>query len=167
MLEKITALVTYVDGVLTDGRIIYDSSGSDIKEFNVRDGAGLKYWQRVGYRAAILTGRESATVERRAGELGIEIVEQNAKQKAAAFEKILSRLGCDAKEVAYVGDDLPDLPVMRQVGFAAAVADAVPEVREAADYVTKAAGGAGAVREVVEHILKAQGRWQEILSRYM
>lgn len=166
MLEEITALVMDVDGVLTDGGIIYSSSGSDVKEFNVRDGAGLKYWQRAGHKAALLSGRESATVERRAAELGIEVVMQGAKQKIPAFEKILAKLGCTAKEVAYIGDDLPDLPVMRRAGFAVAVADAAPEVGDAADYVTKAPGGRGAVREVIEHILRAQGRWKDIMARY-
>jgi 3-deoxy-D-manno-octulosonate 8-phosphate phosphatase (KDO 8-P phosphatase) len=122
---------------------------------------------RSGHQAALLTGRESTVVARRAAELGIVLVEQGATDKLPALARLLSAAGCVANEAAYVGDDLPDLPVMRAVGFAAAPADATEEVLAAADFVTKANGGAGAIREVVELVLKAQGRWAGILQRYL
>lgn len=165
-LAKIRLLVCDVDGVLTDGRIILDSTGAETKQFHVRDGSGLKYWRRAGRQAAFLSGRESPVVLRRAAELGVRLVEQGAKDKLPALRRLLKAARCTAQETAYIGDDLPDLPIFWRVGFRAAVADAVAEVREAADYVTRAAGGRGAVREVVELILKAQGRWPRILARY-
>ena len=165
-LSRIRLLISDVDGVLTDGRLIFDAAGVESKEFHVRDGAGLKYWIRAGHRAALLTGRESTVVARRAAELGIDLVEQGATDKLPALGRLLAAAGCAAAETAYLGDDLPDLPVLRAVGFAVAVADATEEVRAAADYVTAARGGWGAVREVVELILKAQGRWDGIMARY-
>jgi len=165
-LSKIRLLITDVDGVLTDGRIIVDSSGGECKEFHVRDGAGLRYWIRSGHQAALLTGRETLATAHRAAELGITLVEQGAKDKLPALERLLAAAGCTGAEAVYVGDDLPDLPVMRAVGLAVAVADATNEVLSAADYVTAARGGQGAIREVVELVLKAQGRWAGILKRY-
>lgn len=165
-LKRIRLLITDVDGVLTDGRIIYDSAGAESKAFHVRDGSGLKYWLRAGHQAAFLTGRQSAVVDRRAEELGIALVEQGARDKVPALERILAAAGCGDDEAAYLGDDLPDLPVFGRVGFRVAVADAVAELREAADYVTKLAGGRGAVRETIEMILRAQGRWAKIMERY-
>jgi len=165
-LAKIRLLICDVDGVLTDGRVIFDAAGVESKEFHVRDGAGLKYWIRSGHQAALLTGRESTVVARRAAELGIVLVEQGALDKLPALGRLLAAAGCAGAEAVYVGDDLPDLPVLRAVGLAVAVADATEEVRAAADYVTTARGGAGAIREVVELVLKAQGRWAGILERY-
>ena len=165
-LAKIRFLVCDVDGVLTDGRIILDSSGVETKAFHVRDGSGLKYWLRAGHRAALLSGRASPVVDRRAAELGITLVEQGAKDKLPAFERLLKAAGCAADETAFVGDDLPDLPVLRRAGFGVAVADAVAELRSAAAYTTQARGGRGAVREVVELLLKAQGKWAAVLERY-
>lgn len=165
-LKRIRLLVTDVDGVLTDGRITYDSNGAESKSFHVRDGSGLKYWLRAGHQAAFLTGRQSAVVDRRAAELGIVLVEQGAKDKRPALARILAAAGCGGDETAYVGDDLPDLPVFAAVAYRVAVADAVAELRAAADYVTKTPGGQGAVREVIELILRTQGRWATILERY-
>jgi len=165
-LVRIRLLVCDVDGVLTDGRIIYDSTGAETKQFHVRDGSGLKYWMRAGHTAALLSGRSCAATERRAAELGISLVEQGAKDMWPAMERILQAAGCTADEAAYVGDDLPDLPVMLRVGCPVAVADAVAEVRAAAHRVTALGGGQGAVREVIEWILKAQGRWDAIMARY-
>lgn len=165
-LAGICFLICDVDGVLTDGRIILDSSGVETKAFHVRDGSGLKYWLRAGHQAALLSGRESPAVDRRAAELGLTLVEQGAKDKLPAFERLLKAAGCTADEAAFVGDDLPDLPVLRRAGFGVAVADAVAEFRSAADYTTQARGGHGAVREVVELLLKAQGKWAGILERY-
>jgi 3-deoxy-D-manno-octulosonate 8-phosphate phosphatase (KDO 8-P phosphatase) len=164
--SRIRLLILDVDGVLTDGRIIIDDRGVEQKHFDVRDGAGLKYWHRAGHASAILTGRESPAVARRAAELGIAIVRQNAKDKVAAYESILAEAGVTDEEVAYVGDDVTDLPVLRRVGFSVAVADGAPEARAAALYVTQRPGGRGAVREVIEKLLRLQGRWGTIMQRY-
>ena len=162
----IELLVLDVDGVLTDGRVVLDADGREIKRFSVRDGAGLKYWQRAGGQVAILSGRSSPAVVARAVELGITNVVQNAKQKLPAYEALLERLGMTDARTAVMGDDLPDLPLLRRAGYALAPADAVEDVRAAADYVTAAAGGEGAVREAIEMLLKQAGRWDDIMARY-
>jgi len=167
MLDRIDLLVMDVDGVLTDGRIVYDSRGADVKAFHVLDGQAVKYWRRAGHKAAILSGRASSTIRRRAEELEIRTVVEDAKVKWPAFQKILKRLRRTADRVCYIGDDLPDLPVMARVGFAVATAGAVEEVKRAAHYVTRHEGGAGAVREAVELILKYQDRWDDLLQRYL
>lgn len=138
---RVELLVLDVDGVLTDGGIIYAESDVEIKAFHVRDGSGLKYWRDAGKRAAIITGRHSPAVTRRAGELAIDFVVQGAADKFAALQSILAATGLHAEQVAAVGDDLPDRPVLRAVGLAAAVADGCVEVRQAAHYVTRAKGG--------------------------
>jgi 3-deoxy-D-manno-octulosonate 8-phosphate phosphatase (KDO 8-P phosphatase) len=166
MLDAIDLLVMDVDGVLTDGRIIYDSRGVDTKAFNVLDGQGVRYWQRVGHEAAILSGRSSRAVLLRAKELGVGTVHLGAKDKWPVMQKILKKLGRTPDRVCYVGDDLVDLPVMARVGFAVAVPNAVDEVRRMAHYVTRAPGGHGAVRETIEMILRYQGRWASVLKRY-
>lgn len=160
-------LVLDVDGVLTRGEIFYTSGGDEGKAFCVKDGTGIKYWQRVGHVTAILSGRKSPVIERRAEELAIAEVVMGAKDKLPAFERICERLKLQPHECVYVGDDLPDIPVIRAAGLGLAVADAAVEVRECAAGVTEAPGGQGAVREVVEVLLKAQGLWQTILSRYL
>lgn len=167
--EKISSirfLILDIDGVMTDGSIIYGNNGEELKTFDVKDGAGMKYWRRAGHRAGIITGRSSAIVERRAAELDIEFVEMGAKDKTPAFRRMLEAAGVAPEETAMIGDDLPDMPLIARAGLGIAVADAVEEVKEAAMHVTKKAGGHGAVREAVEAILKAQGRWEGILSRY-
>lgn len=164
-LEKITLLLLDCDGVLTDGTIYFDSQGFELKAFHTHDGAGLKYLQRAGLKAAILSGRDSAPVEARARELGIEAF-QGEKDKAAAYERIKAHFGVTDEQVCYVADDLTDIPVLRRAGYAVAVPDARPEVKQLAHYVTTAAGGRGAVREVVELILKAQGKWAGVIKRY-
>ncbi len=165
-LERIELLVLDVDGVLTDGRIVLDADGREGKQFSALDGAGLKYWQRAGRQAAILSGRSSRAVIARAAELGIAVVVQNAKRKLPAYEKLLSDMGRSDQQTAVMGDDLPDLPLMRRCGLAVAPANAVEEVRAAAAYVTTARAGAGAVREVVEYVLKGTGEWSRIMERY-
>jgi 3-deoxy-D-manno-octulosonate 8-phosphate phosphatase (KDO 8-P phosphatase) len=157
-------LVLDVDGVLTDGRITYTAHGVEVKSFHVRDGSGLVYWQRLGGRVAIISGRSSAAVDVRAAELGITLVRQGAADKWAAFAALLEETGLRPDEVCVVGDDLPDLPLLCTCGLAVAVADACPEARAAAHYVTQAPGGHGAVREVVELILRAQGRWEALVQ---
>lgn len=165
-LDDIRMLVLDVDGVLTDGKIVFTESGELIKAFHVQDGTGIKFWHRAGRQSAVISGRESSTVERRCRELGIEHVYQGMKDKTPALESLLARTKLDLRELAYVGDDLVDLPIMHRVGFPVAVANARPEVREAARYVTRARGGEGAVREVVELLLRRQGLWDGIMTRY-
>lgn len=160
-------LIVDIDGVMTDGSICYTSSGEELKTFNVKDGAGIKYWLRAGHAAGIITGRSSPMVMRRAEELGIELVEMNAKAKLPAFRAILEEAGVTPSEVAMIGDDLPDYPLVLRAGLGVAVADAVDEVKEVADLVTKKEGGRGAVREVIEYILKTQGRWDTIMEHYL
>lgn len=164
--KKIKIIILDVDGVMTDGKIIYSGNGEEIKEFDVRDGYGIKLAKRAGLDIAIITGRSSGIIERRAQELGIERVYQKALNKIDAFNDILQSGGYSEDEMAYVGDDLPDLPVMRRVGLSIAVNDAVDEVAEIAHMVTDNCGGRGAVREVIDFILKVQGSWDSIMGRY-
>jgi 3-deoxy-D-manno-octulosonate 8-phosphate phosphatase (KDO 8-P phosphatase) len=164
---KIELLLLDVDGVLTDGSIMYTDAGAEVKRFHVRDGSGLKLWHLAGKRSAIVSGRKSQAVERRAAELGIAPVLQGQSDKLPAFGVLVTVTGLRAEQVCAIGDDLPDLPVMRRAGLAVAVADACAEVRKAADYVTAVAGGRGAVRDAVEWLLKLQGSWAELLGRYM
>jgi 3-deoxy-D-manno-octulosonate 8-phosphate phosphatase (KDO 8-P phosphatase) len=162
----IELLVLDVDGVLTDGQVIYAGAEAEIKAFHVRDGSALAIWKRVGKRAALISGRDSPAVTRRAAELGVEPVLQGSADKLAALRHIVSGIGVALEHVAAIGDDLPDLPVLAHVGLAVAVADACPEVREAAHYVTQAPGGRGAVREAIELVLRCQGIWQGVVEGY-
>jgi 3-deoxy-D-manno-octulosonate 8-phosphate phosphatase (KDO 8-P phosphatase) len=162
----IDLLIVDVDGVLTDGGIIYSDDGAELKQFHVRDGSGLKIWRFVGKRAALITGRRSKLVEVRAAELGIDPVIQGAVDKVPAYRDLLRSGGWRTEQVCYVGDDVPDLPLLRNCGLAVAVADACPEVVAEAHYVTRAAGGRGAVREAIELILRCQGHWQTIVERF-
>lgn len=165
-LAHIKLLLLDVDGVMTDGRIIFDDQGRELKAFDVKDGHGLKLVQRAGIKVGIITGRQSEVVVRRAAELGIDLVYQGAKEKLVPFRQILSDLELSAQEVAYVGDDLVDLPILLQVGFSATVADAVAEVRSRVDLVTDRAGGRSAVREICDYLLQHSGRWDEVTRRY-
>ena len=165
-LENIELLCLDVDGVLTDGGIYLDDHGIETKRFHVRDGLGLRAWMKLGYYAAIITGRKGMATAHRARELGIEHVIVGSDDKAAALEAVVSQLGLTASETAVIGDDLPDLPMMSKAGYAMAVADAASEVRSAAAFVTTRPGGQGAVREAVEHLLKAKGRWDEAIGLY-
>lgn len=162
----IELLLVDVDGVLTDGVIALDDHGVETKHFHVRDGSALSLWRKCGKRAAILSGRWAPAVDRRAAELGIAPVIQGAADKGPPFRALIRELGLDARQVCYVGDDLPDLPVLRAVGLAACPADAAEEVRAAAHFVATAPGGKGAVREVVETVLKLQGGWQELVAHF-
>jgi len=153
--------------VLTDGRIILSSDGGQIKFFDVRDGFGLVLARQAGLRTAIITAERSRVVTFRARRLKVDWVAQFARDKGKAFRRCLRHFRIPAMETAFVGDDLLDLPVLTQVGFSAAVAGAVPEVKERVHYVTRLQGGRGAVREVIEFILKAQGRWLGIVGRYL
>jgi 3-deoxy-D-manno-octulosonate 8-phosphate phosphatase (KDO 8-P phosphatase) len=164
--QPIEALVLDVDGVLTDGGIIYTDRGDELKVFNVRDGSGLTLWQKLGKKSALITGRRSEIVVRRGMELGMKPIVQGADNKLTALQTVLKELKLKPEEVCYVGDDVPDLGALREVGLAVAVADACPEALEDAHYVTAARGGQGAVREVIELILKCQGTWDDLVAQY-
>jgi len=164
---EIQLLVMDVDGVLTDGTVLINGDGSEGKFFNLQDGHGIRMWQRAGLHVAFLSGRFSEATKRRAEQLEVEYCVQDCFEKLPEFKKILEQTGIAAKKTAYIGDDLLDLPVIKYAGFGAAVANAVDEVKEAADYITTRCGGNGAVREVIEYILKKSGRWEELMKRYL
>lgn len=162
----ITLIVMDVDGVLTAGGIALNDRGIEHKDFFVRDGSAVALWRKAGHRAAILSGRNARCVDRRAAELGIHPVIQGTPHKAEPFRKLLRELNVTPNQVCYIGDDLPDLPALLSVGFAACPADAVPEVRAAVHYVAEANGGRGAVREIIETILKSQNAWDALIAPY-
>jgi 3-deoxy-D-manno-octulosonate 8-phosphate phosphatase (KDO 8-P phosphatase) len=164
---RIKLLLMDCDGVLTDGRIWVLENGEDQKAFHTRDGLGIDLLHRAGLKSGIISGRTSSALERRAQSLGVSYLWQGRDDKRQAFADTLAQAQVTNEEVAFIGDDLTDLPLMGQSGLAVAVADAVAEVRERAHYVTKANGGNGAVREVVELILKAQGRWDDLVKSYL
>ncbi len=166
-LAAITLLVLDVDGVLTDGHLTICGDGAESKAFHTHDGHGLRMWQRAGLNVALISGRQSEPTQRRAEQLEIAHVFQDCHFKLPTLKQLLAELHVDAGQVAYIGDDLPDLPVIRFVGFGVAVANAVDEVKAQADYVTTRSGGDGAVREVVEMILKGSDRWQPLMERYL
>ena len=163
----IKLLLMDCDGVLTDGRIWVLEGGEDQKTFHTRDGLGIELLHRAGLSSGIISGRTSSAVEHRAQGLGMSFVWQGCEDKQKAFSDTLAQAGLTNGEVAFVGDDLNDIPLMLQSGLGVAVADAAPETREHAHYVTNARGGRGAIREVVELILKSQGRWDELVKHYI
>ena len=164
-LAAIELLLLDVDGVLTDGRIWFDADGREYKSFHVHDAAGIVYWHRAGGRSGFLSGRGGDIVERRARELGVHELVLKRIDKAAALHEILARQKVAPAQTAYVGDDLLDLPVLREVGFAATVPEARPEVAAACHFVTHRSAGFGAVRDVVEELLRARGVWHRVLER--
>ena len=155
-----------VDGVLTDGRIAYANSGDELKFFDVTDGMGLALWSRAGLKSAILTGKKSKIVAKRSRIMHIDKVYQNAFRKLDVFNKILSDFKFSAEHVCFIGDDVVDIPVLKRVGFSISVPNAVEETKKNAHYVTNKAGGRGAVREVIDMILKVQGKWDKVMKRY-
>jgi 3-deoxy-D-manno-octulosonate 8-phosphate phosphatase (KDO 8-P phosphatase) len=162
----IRLLVLDIDGVLTDGRVVYDDQGGEIKYFDVTDGHGIKLLMRAGVKVALLSGRKSRANRTRARDLGIEELIEDCKVKLPAFESLLSRKGVEPHETAYMGDDLIDLPPMRAAGLALAPASARLEARRTAHWVSPRPGGRGAVRDACELILKASGKWEEVTKRY-
>ena len=166
-LANIELLALDVDGVLTDGSLVIHADGSESKSFSSLDGHGIRMWKRAGLDVALISGRTSEPTLRRAEQLQIEHVFQDCHYKLPVLEKLLEQVGLPPEKAAFIGDDLTDLPVIRYVGFGVAVANAVAEVKRYADYVTAHPGGRGAVREVIEHILKNSGRWQELMTRYL
>jgi len=163
-LAHIELLLLDVDGVLTDGRIIWDANGVESKFFNVKDGHGIKLLQRAGIEVGIITGRNSKVADLRAKELGIEILYQGVIRKLEAYSEIREKTGLADHQIAYMGDDVIDVPVMRRVGFSAAPADAMPEVQAVADFVSAYNGGMGAVRELCDMLVKGRGKWQELVA---
>lgn len=163
---KIRLMLLDVDGVLTDGGIIIDSRGGETKRFDVRDGQGIALLIRAGITVGFVSGRSSNLVRHRAKELGVRIVYQGVQDKADAYKEIKKKTGFRDEQIAYLGDDIADLPIMRRVGLAMTVRDSWPGLKPRVDYVTQARGGRGAVREVSELLLKAQNIWHELLRRY-
>ena len=161
---KIRLFVMDVDGTLTDGTITYTADGVELKSFHARDGAGIKLLPQVGIVPAIVSGRASAATQRRAAELGIDTVVEGVADKLPVVDRIRKAHGLAWEEVAFIGDDLTDIPPMRSSGFSAAPADAASEVRRIATYVCTSTGGRGAVREAIENLLRAQGAWDEVLD---
>jgi 3-deoxy-D-manno-octulosonate 8-phosphate phosphatase (KDO 8-P phosphatase) len=164
--RRIKLLLMDCDGVLTDGRLELLENGDEQKTFHARDGQGISLLHRAGLKTGIISGRISSAVERRAQDLGMVYVRQDAKDKIKALDEIMAEAGVSIDECAYIGDDLADIPVMLRVELAVAVADAVVEAKQAAHYVTELRGGHGAVREVTDLILKAQGRWNDLMKRF-
>ena len=166
-LANIRMLVLDVDGVLTDGTLVINSDGTETKFFNSLDGHGIKMWKRAGLDVAILSGRLSGPTRYRAKQLEIEHVFEDCHNKLPVLDEFLKKINLPSESVAYMGDDVVDLPVMRYVGFSIASANAVDEVKQYADYVTMRTGGNGAVREAIEYILKKSGKWQDLMKRYL
>lgn len=157
--KPIRCILSDVDGVMTDGKIVFDSSGAESKQFHVRDGLGIKRWMHSGFRFAIITGRESPVVQRRADELGVEAVFQGIDNKLKTATELLHRWQLTLDETCYIGDDLPDIPVMRRAGLAVAPADAATDARDAAHWILHGSGGQGVVRELAERLLRAKECW--------
>lgn len=166
-LRKIRCLLLDVDGVLTDGKLHFTGNGDEIKSFDVQDGHGIAMAQRAGLRIGFVSGRASAATTRRAADLGVAIVLQQPTNKMELVEQVKAQHGLRDEEIGFIGDELVDLPVLRRVGLAVAVPNAVPEVKRAAHYVTRRTGGDGAVREVIEMILKAQKSWDRVIAKYL
>lgn len=164
--EKIRLLLLDVDGVLTDGGIIIDNRGVETKRFDVRDGQGIVLLIRSGITVGFITSRRSDIVRHRAKELGVKLVYQGVQRKVDTYSEIKRKTGYADEQIAYVGDDIADLPVMRRVGLAVTVRDSGPDLKPRVHYVTQAKGGNGAVREVSELLLKAQHSWQKLIGRY-
>ncbi len=167
--EKIRVVLMDVDGVWTDGTLYYAPDGGEVAEFkgvNAQDGMGLRWAHAAGIKTGLISGRDAPGVTYRAEMLGVTYIYQNFLEKIPPYEEICKDAGVGDDEVAYMGDDLPDVPLIRRVGLGVAVANARREVKREADFVTQAAGGDGAIREVLELIMRARGMWQEVLDRY-
>lgn len=164
---KIKLLICDVDGVLSDGKVYWSNQGDEIKNFDIKDGLGIKLLQKAGIEVAVITGRDSKIVDFRANELGIKHVYQGRLDKRATFNQLLDELKLDAEQVAHVGDDLPDLPLMQLAGLGICVADAYHFVKQHADWITENKGGQGAVRNIADLILFSQNKLSDILKSYL
>ena len=165
--QPIQLILSDVDGILTDGGVEFNNQGIETKRFNIRDGLGIKLWQKAGYHFGLITSRTSQIVKIRATELGIDLVRQGVAQKLPTLEEIARSMELDYEQICYIGDDFPDLPCIKAVGLGVTVPEASSEILDAADYITKHAGGHGAIRDLVETILKAQRRWDGVIQQYM
>jgi 3-deoxy-D-manno-octulosonate 8-phosphate phosphatase (KDO 8-P phosphatase) len=164
--RKVKILLLDVDGVLTDGRIIYDSHGRDLKFFDVHDGLGVYLLSRAGIPTVLITAKGSRTIRPRARDMRVAEVFADVSPKSKALDKIVKKYKVELNEICFVGDDLVDLCLMKKVGFPIAVFNAAPEIKQSAEYITLKSGGRGAVREVAELILKSQGKWEEAVKKY-
>ncbi len=165
-LRQVRLLLLDVDGVLTDGSIIYHENGTETKVFNVKDGAGIRCLMDAGLKVGIVTGRSSGALRHRCQNLGIDLLFDGVRDKSAVLPAIVEQTGVSPEAIAFAGDDLPDIPLMRKVGLSIAVGDAHGMVRDQAEMLTKARGGAGAVREICDAILTAQNLWEKIMERF-
>ena len=165
-MQSIELILSDVDGVMTNGGITYDNQGIETKTFHVRDGMGIKLWEKSGHRFGVITARSSHIVKLRMEELGIAFIRQGTEQKLTAAKQIIAELNLEPENVCYIGDDLTDVALMKAVGMSASVADGAEDVKKVAHYVTKSTGGNGAIRELIELILKSQNRWNEMLQAY-
>jgi len=165
-MQAIQLILSDVDGVMTSGGITYDNQGVETKTFHVRDGMGIKLWQRSGYRFGVITARSSHIVKVRMDELKVDLVRQGAENKLDIANGIMKELDLTPEQTCYIGDDLTDMALLESVGLSASVSDGAPEVKKAAHLVTKSTGGQGAIRELVETLLKSQNRWDELLQSY-
>ncbi|MBI5681929.1 MAG: HAD-IIIA family hydrolase [Deltaproteobacteria bacterium] len=166
-IEKIKILIIDVDGVMTDGSIIYNDDGKETKVFDVKDGHGIKMLMNAGVDVAIITARKSGVVRHRAKNLGIKMVYQKAMDKVSAFNDILAKTSLKPENAAYMGDELVDIPLLKRAGVSITVPDGVKEAKEFSDYITKMPGGKGAVREACELIIKTQGQWENAIKKYL
>ncbi len=165
--DTIKMLVLDVDGVLTDGGIIIDADGRESKKFNLLDGHGIRMWHRAGFCSVIISGRQAGATAARAKQMEIQHIYENCHEKLECFKKLLGDTKIKPEEIVYIGDDVLDIPVLRRVGFGVAVCNASDDTKEHADYITKKPGGSGAVREVIEYVLKTKGAWAELMERYL
>ena len=165
-IRKIKLVIVDNDGVLTDGRIVYGDHGDELKFFDVQDGFGLVMLRRAGFQTVIVSAKKSRVNTRRAKEAQVTKIYQNAFDKLKVFNQVLKQFKLTPDQICFVGDDLIDIPVLRRVGFAVVVPNAVPEAKKEAHWVTEKPGGRGAVREVADMILKAQGKWNDVTARY-
>ena len=165
-MQNIRLILSDVDGVMTDGGITYDNQGIETKTFHVRDGMGIKLWQKSGHQFGIITARSSHIVKLRMDELKVNFIRQGIEEKLSAAQQIIDELGFDLTNVCYIGDDLTDAPLLNAVGFSVTVADGAADLRSNVHHVTKLPGGQGALRELIETILKSQNRWSELLQSW-
>lgn len=164
--KKVKLLILDVDGVLTDGKIVLDESGKQLKFFDVQDGLGVVLLKRAGIKTIIISARYSRTVSLRAKDMQVFKIYQNSEDKLHTYKKILKQLKLNSTQTCFIGDELIDIPVLKRAGLSVAVANAAPEVKRVANYITKRKGGSGAVREVIELILKSQNKWNKVISKY-
>lgn len=165
--KRVKMILMDADGVLTDGKIVFFSGANEAKMFDSKDGVGIKLAQRAGIKTGVISGRESEALLRRCEELGMEEIHQRVMEKLGAYEKIIAKHGLKDEECCFIGDDLVDAPVLKRVGLPVSVADGHPALEPIVAYITDRNGGSSAVREVIDYVIKAQGKWDEIVSRYL